>query len=214
MLADIARAYAAGRLLLIATTNLDAQMPVIWNIGAIAGSGHPRALDTDPPHPAGLLRHSRRLPAGACSTSRWTASPTRRCMSTAAPSPRSSSIPAASHGSAAARLASGGAVRTGRACVIRNGRLDPEWAAVERRTLGIAGRAIATMITPAGFNDVVRIYATTGATASTTIWPTSAATSPCSCRRRSTRPTCAPLFDYGYQRALRGYDWVKRPPII
>src|SRR4051794_28787663 len=46
MMAEIARAYEGGRLLLIATSNLDAQMPVIWNIGAIARSGHPRALDT------------------------------------------------------------------------------------------------------------------------------------------------------------------------
>src|SRR4051812_11756474 len=36
MLAEIAHAYEGGRLLLIATSNLDAQMPVVWNIGAIA----------------------------------------------------------------------------------------------------------------------------------------------------------------------------------
>src|SRR6195256_7030317 len=46
MLADIAVAYDSGRLLLLGTTDLDAQLPVIWNIGAIAKSGHPRALDT------------------------------------------------------------------------------------------------------------------------------------------------------------------------
>src|SRR5271166_3545294 len=46
MLADIARSYDEGRLLLIGTTDLDAQQPVIWNIGAIARSGHPKALDT------------------------------------------------------------------------------------------------------------------------------------------------------------------------
>src|SRR6478672_5603676 len=46
MLAAIAKGYAEGRLLLIATTDLDAQVPVIWNIGAIAKSGHPKALDT------------------------------------------------------------------------------------------------------------------------------------------------------------------------
>ena len=33
-------------MLLIGTTNLDAQQRVIWNIGAIAPSNHPRALDT------------------------------------------------------------------------------------------------------------------------------------------------------------------------
>jgi len=45
VLADIAREYRKGRLLLIGTTNLDVMRPVIWNIGAIAASGHPEALD-------------------------------------------------------------------------------------------------------------------------------------------------------------------------
>lgn len=45
MLAGIARGYADGRLLLIGTTQLDAQLPVIWNMGAIAASGRPGALD-------------------------------------------------------------------------------------------------------------------------------------------------------------------------
>jgi predicted acylesterase/phospholipase RssA len=44
MLAAIAREYLRGRLLLIGTTNLDLQRPVVWNIGAIAASGHPGAL--------------------------------------------------------------------------------------------------------------------------------------------------------------------------
>ena len=43
MLADLAKAYNEGRLLLIGTSDLDAQQGVIWNIGAIAASGHPRA---------------------------------------------------------------------------------------------------------------------------------------------------------------------------
>ena len=46
LLAEVARAYDDGRLLLIGSSNLDAQMPVIWNIDAIARSGHPKALDT------------------------------------------------------------------------------------------------------------------------------------------------------------------------
>lgn len=41
----IAGRYASGRMLLIGTTNLDASRPMIWNIGEIAASGHPRALD-------------------------------------------------------------------------------------------------------------------------------------------------------------------------
>jgi hypothetical protein len=45
MLAAIANEYKKGRLLLIGTTDLDEQRPVIWNIGAIAASGRPEALD-------------------------------------------------------------------------------------------------------------------------------------------------------------------------
>ncbi len=41
----IADEYRKGRSLAIGTTNLDAQRPVIWNIGRIATSGHPQALD-------------------------------------------------------------------------------------------------------------------------------------------------------------------------
>ena len=46
MLAALAKGYDEGRLLLIGTADADAQQPVMWNIGAIANSGHPRALDT------------------------------------------------------------------------------------------------------------------------------------------------------------------------
>ena len=45
MLAAIAGEYKKGRLLPIGTTDLDEQRPVIWNIGAIAASGRPEALD-------------------------------------------------------------------------------------------------------------------------------------------------------------------------
>jgi hypothetical protein len=41
MLADIGASYNEGRLLLIGTASLDAQRPVIWNVGAIAASGRP-----------------------------------------------------------------------------------------------------------------------------------------------------------------------------
>jgi predicted patatin/cPLA2 family phospholipase len=43
MIHEIARQYDRGRRLLIGTTNLDAQRPVIWNIGAIAQIGTPEA---------------------------------------------------------------------------------------------------------------------------------------------------------------------------
>ncbi|MCA3324091.1 MAG: patatin-like phospholipase family protein [Roseomonas sp.] len=44
MLRAIAAEHERGRLLLIGTVNLDVGRPVVWNIGAIAASGHPDAL--------------------------------------------------------------------------------------------------------------------------------------------------------------------------
>jgi len=44
-LKEIAAEYAKGRMLLIGTTNLDARRPVVWNMGEIASSGDPRAID-------------------------------------------------------------------------------------------------------------------------------------------------------------------------
>jgi len=44
VMAEIAREHERGRRLFIATTNLDAQRNVVWDIGAIAASGNPNAL--------------------------------------------------------------------------------------------------------------------------------------------------------------------------
>ena len=44
MLREIATEHQRGRRLVVVTTNLDAQRPVVWDLGAIAASGHPKAL--------------------------------------------------------------------------------------------------------------------------------------------------------------------------
>ena len=45
LLRAVAREYQKGRILLIGTTNLDAQRPVVWNMGEIARSGHKHSLE-------------------------------------------------------------------------------------------------------------------------------------------------------------------------
>jgi hypothetical protein len=45
MLERIAEQHRRGKRLVVVTTNLDAQRPVVWDMGAIAASGHPDALD-------------------------------------------------------------------------------------------------------------------------------------------------------------------------
>jgi hypothetical protein len=44
--------------------------------------------------------------------------------------------------------------------VIRNARLDPDWAHVERSTMNVAARAVAALIHSQGIGDLYRIYAT------------------------------------------------------
>ncbi|GAB6843291.1 putative acylesterase/phospholipase RssA [Methylorubrum rhodinum] len=44
LLRAVAEEHAKGRRLLVVTTNLDSQRAVIWNMGAIAGSGAPNAV--------------------------------------------------------------------------------------------------------------------------------------------------------------------------
>jgi predicted acylesterase/phospholipase RssA len=45
VLREIAQEHLQGRRLLMGTTQLDAQRLVIWDMGAIAASGHPQALE-------------------------------------------------------------------------------------------------------------------------------------------------------------------------
>ena len=45
MVQRLAAEYERGRILLILTTNLDQGRSVIWNVGAIAASGHPRSRE-------------------------------------------------------------------------------------------------------------------------------------------------------------------------
>ncbi|MEB8434397.1 patatin-like phospholipase family protein [Cocleimonas sp. KMM 6892] len=45
VLNKVALAHRQGRRLFIGTTNLDADRLVVWNMGAIANSGHPKALE-------------------------------------------------------------------------------------------------------------------------------------------------------------------------
>lgn len=45
LLADIAAEHAKGRRLLVASTNLDAEEPVVWDLGAIASSKSKKKLD-------------------------------------------------------------------------------------------------------------------------------------------------------------------------
>jgi predicted acylesterase/phospholipase RssA len=213
MLAGIAAGYDAGRLLLIASTNIDAQVPVIWNVGAIAKSGHPKAADTI----RRILLASAAIP-GAFPPSMIEVTmdgKTYQEMHVDGGAVAQTFLyPSALTRNRAERKRTGQPVVDARAFVIRNGRLDPEWAATERRTLGIAGRAISTMIAISGFNDVVRIYTITQRDGIDYNLAFIGSDFDKVLPSPFDSAYMRALYDYGYQRALPGYPWAKRPPIF
>lgn len=212
MLAAIAQGYDDGRLLLIGTTDLDAQQPVIWNIGAIARSGHPRALDTV----RRILLASAAIP-GAFPPTMFDATldgkPYQEMHVDGGAFVQSFLYPGQISQRRRREIAAGVAVPRATAYLIRNGRLDANWSEVQRQTLGIVGRAIETMIFANGYNDTLRIYnialrdhvdynlAFIGTDFRHPL--------PAPFDRDYMRT----LFDYGYDRARIGYDWAKAPAL-
>jgi predicted acylesterase/phospholipase RssA len=213
MLAAIAAAYDQGRLLLIGSTDLDAQVPVIWNIGAIAKSRDPRAARTI----RKILLASAAIP-GAFPPSMMDVTLDGKNYQEmhvdGGAFAQTFLYPAMLTRNREQRRKAGQPIVDARAFIIRNGRLDPEYATVERRTLGITGRAISTMIATSGLNDVIRIYAITkrdGVDYNLAfIGPDFNETLPAPFDNHYMRA----LFDYAYQRARRGYDWAKAPPFV
>jgi len=151
LLEAIAVEYNKGRLLMIGTTDLDAQRPVIWNVGAIAASGHPGALDLF----RKILRASAAIPGAF--------QPVLIDVELDGKKYQELHV----DGGAIAQLflyppsidmSVSNIKRERRAYIIRNARLDPDYAMAERRTITIAGRAIVAMLAASGVNDVLRTY--------------------------------------------------------
>jgi predicted acylesterase/phospholipase RssA len=213
MIQAIAAAYDAGRLLLIGSTDLDAQVPVIWNIGAIAKSGHPKAVETI----RRILLASAAIPGAFPPTMvdvTIDGKPYQEMHVDGGAFAQTFLYPAALTENRLERKRRGQPVIEANAYIIRNGRLDPEWATVERRTLGIAGRAISTMIAASGYNDVIRIYNTTHRDGIDYNLAYIGRDFDMELTEPFEPAYMRALYQYAYQKAARGYDWAKRPPIL
>jgi predicted acylesterase/phospholipase RssA len=154
VLANVAREYANGRLLLIGTTNLDARQPVVWNMGEIASSADPRALDLFrkvmlastaipgifPPVMIDVEVDGRRYQEmhvdGGVMTQVFVAPPSlvQELNDPTGPYARERHV-----------------------YVIRNGSVEPRWLSVKRRTTKVARRALETLIYAQGINDLYRL---------------------------------------------------------
>jgi predicted acylesterase/phospholipase RssA len=155
MIDEIAAEYRLGRRLLVQTTNIDAQRPVIWDLSAIAASGRPerRKLIID------VLLASAAIPA--------VFPPVR--IEVEAGGDRRQELHV--DGGTIAQLFFAppeirlgeyerrhfGHIRSRRIHLIRNGRLHPQYATTQESTLAIARRAIETIIKYQAISDLTRI---------------------------------------------------------
>ena len=207
LLDAIAAEYRNGRLLMIGTTDLDAQRPVVWNIGAIAASGHPGALELV----RKILRASAAIPGAF--------QPVMIDVELDGKKYQEMHV----DGGAIAQLflyppsidvVGIGPKRDRHAYIIRNARLDPDYAMAERRTISIAGRAISTMLAASGYNDVIRTYFVTKRDGVDYNLAYMGSDFEHTKTGEFDQAYMQALYAYGRQQILSGHAWHKVPPGI
>jgi hypothetical protein len=206
----VAREYEEkGRLLLIATADLDAERSVLWNMGKIAASKDPKALElfrtvmiasTSIPGvfpPVMLDVEADGKPYQEMHVDGGT-------MAQVFVYPPVLDIKKLSERHHVERE------RT--AYIIRNGFLVPKWKDVERQTLKIASRAVGSLVDTQGVGDLYEIYVETqrdGVGYNLAYIPDNFdAPHP----EEFDTDYMRALFDTGYDLAVNGYPWKKQPP--
>lgn len=209
MLKDIAIEHEKGRMLLIGTTDLDARRGVIWNMGKIAASGHPGALELF----RKILLASSAIPG--------VFPPTMIDVEAGGKTYQEMHV----DGGAVAQVfiypsslklkeisKSRGVKRERVLYVIRNSRLDTDWANVERKTMNIAGRAITSLIQTQGIGDLYQIYLVTERDEVDFNLAYIPKTFNVERTEDFSPDYMRPLFQLGYDLGVNGYNWQKYPP--
>jgi hypothetical protein len=222
VLAAVAREHQKGRRLLVGTTQLDAQRLVIWDMGAIATSQNPGALDLF--HK--ILLASASMPAVfppvymtvtadgmqyvEMHVDGGTAS--EQILYEEALSPLTQHKKALTPVVKDEKLLSALEHRRRILYIIRNDQVKPEWENVKPRLGSIAGRAISTLVKTHGEGDLYRIYVL----ALRDGLEYNLASIPIDFNAPSQgmfdMEYMQKLFNLGYEMARNGYPWEKYPP--
>ena len=198
-----------GRWLLIGTTNIDAGIPVAWNMGKIATIGTPEALELF----RRIMLASASIP-GAFSPVMFDFLVDGQAFQEMHVD-GGASTQVFLYPSAAAQKANDLGLKrrlNRQAYIIRNSRLDPRWSETERRTISVAGRAITQLIQTQGIGDLYRIYAMTkmDQVDFNLAYIGSDFNEPH--KEEFDTKYMNALFQYGYEHAVKGYAWSKYPP--
>lgn len=210
ILAAIASEYAKGRILLIGTTDLDSGRPVTWNMGTIAASEAPGALDLF----RNIMIASMSIPGAVSPVMIDVDVDGKQFQEMHVDGGVITQVFLYPPGTKMAlNRATGAPLRLERHFyVIRNGTLEPQWSGTKRRTLSIGGRAISALIQTQGISDLERIYRMAqqdGADfnlayiGSDFYFPRN---------QKFDGEYMKRLFDYAFQLSAKGYPWHKSPP--
>lgn len=209
LLKAIAAEYAKGRFLLVATGDLDARRPIIWDMGKIATYGGPEALDLF----VRVMIASASIPGAFPPMMIDVEAGGKRYQEMHVDGGIMAQVfayPAAIR--VREESAAMGVARERKLYVIRNARLDPDWSNVERSTLTISGRAVASLIHSQGIGDLYRIYATAqrdGVDFNLGFIPPSFNPPH---NEEFDNEYMRALYDVGYDMMLKGFPWRKAPP--
>jgi hypothetical protein len=206
---EVAEQHRRGRRLLIGTTNLDAERPVIWDMGAIAVSGQPGSLELF----RKVLLASAAIPAvfppGFVKVSSGGAVYDEMHVDGGA-TREVFLVPT----QFMAKRADGrlGINPIRRAYIIRNGHVAPEYKPVKAKTLSIAGRAVSSLIKSQGVGDLYELYVFSKANGI----DYNLAYIPGDFVDTSTQAFdpvyMGKLYELGFRMAQAGYPWKKVPP--
>lgn len=205
---EIAAEYRKGRFLYISTTNLDAMRPVVWNIGRIAASGAPGALDLI--HDAMLASAS--VPVAFPPMMIEVEADGQRYeeMHVDGGITRQSFL--FSFGIDNKELLGKLKAKGTKAYIIRNSKLQPKWKIIDRNIPAIAGRSFDSLIRTQGIYDFYREY--TGAMQYGLDF--NLVYIPNDFEVESKEPFdlvyMNKLYDLGYKMGREGVPWLKAPP--
>ncbi|MGJ4928227.1 patatin-like phospholipase family protein [Bradyrhizobium sp. HKCCYLS2038] len=208
-LRDVARESAKGRVLLVGTTNLDAQRPVLWDMGRIAAADTPEAIDlfrqvllasATVPGAFAPVRIKVRIGDKDYDELHVDGGVTRQVFI----------------GPSVLRLVSGRgprrSVNGAHLYVIRNARIDPQFESVGADVLSVTQRSLSTLIKNQGIGDIYRIYSV----AKFNGIDFNLASVPTDFQAKSDGPFdrtyMTALFDRGFEMGRRGYPWVRSLP--
>jgi predicted acylesterase/phospholipase RssA len=210
LLSEIAAEHKKGRRLLVGTTNLDAERPVIWNMGEIASVGSDRSLalfrrvilasasipGVFPPvlinvEAGGKVLQEMHVDGGTTDNAVL--------------------LPLTTNLKAIDRQLRIRARR--RLYVIVNSHLNPEWKSVKPSTIDIASRSVITLIKQQTLSDVQKLYAFSsknGLDYYLATVPDEFQEKP---KEAFDKKYMTDLFNVGQRLGREGYKWMRKPPV-